>query len=53
MKRCLSIALAFALLLGLFGGIRPKAEAASYLKRLDKEVKMRIPIEKPWIIACP
>lgn len=34
-------------------GFDTSAEAASYLKRLDKEVKMRIPIEKPWIIACP
>ncbi|MBQ2446176.1 MAG: endonuclease, partial [Oscillospiraceae bacterium] len=36
MKRCLSIALVLSLLLGLFGGIRPKAEAASYLYNTGK-----------------
>lgn len=34
-------------------GFDTSAEAAAYLKRLDKEVKMRIPIETPWILARP
>ena len=34
-------------------GFDTSAEAAAYLKRVDKEVKMRIPIEQPWILARP
>ncbi len=34
-------------------GFDTSAEAAAYIKRIDKEVKMRIPIEKPWILARP
>ena len=34
-------------------GFDSSAEAAAYIKRIDKEVKMRIPIEKPWILARP
>ena len=34
-------------------GFDTSAEAAAYLKRIDKEVKMRIPIERPWILARP
>ncbi|MGN1246039.1 MAG: SPOR domain-containing protein [Muribaculaceae bacterium] len=34
-------------------GFDTSAEAASYMKRLKDEVKMRIPIEKPWILARP
>lgn len=32
-------------------GFDTSAEASQYMKRLDKEVKMKIPIEHPWILA--
>ena len=34
-------------------GFDTSIEASDYLKRLDKEVKMKIPIERPWTLARP
>lgn len=37
----------------IVSGFDTSTEAAEYLKNVRKNVKMRIPIEQPWILARP